>query len=200
MYILEKASILFMRNGVRSVTMDDLAKDLSMSKKTFYKYFKNKNELVVKILEIKIEEDKQFCEECIENAENAIDELIQMSKFISMMFHDVPSSVFYDLSKYHPEAWKLLHEHKNNYVRNQISQNIERGKREGLYREKLNKDIISTVYIASMDAVFDGQSFIKTKLNLGDILIEIIRFQIRGMVNHNGLEYLKERIKKEENV
>lgn len=189
-----------MKFGVKSVTMDDLAKHLGISKKTFYKYFNNKNDLVLNILQSKIEEDKRFCEDCIQKSENAIDELVLMSKFISSMFHDVPSSVFFDLKKYHTEAWRMLHEHKNNYVRSQISNNIDRGRKEGIYRENLKNDVISTAYIASMDAVFDGQSFAKTPYSLSEILLEIMRFQIRGMVNQNGLEYLKKRLKKEQNV
>lgn len=198
--IINNSSDLFMRFGVRAVTMDDLAKHLGVSKKTFYKYFKDKNDLVLHILNAKIEEDKKVCEACIVQSENAIDELIMISKFVSEMFKGVHSSVFYDLRKYHRGAWDVIHQHKNGFVKEQIRNNIERGLNENLYRKNINKDIVSTVYIASMDSVFDGVTYADTQLHLSEILLELIRFQIRGMVNENGLEYLKKRLKKEEHV
>lgn len=198
--IIYNSSDLFMRYGVKSVTMDDLAKHLGVSKKTFYKYFKDKNDLVLHILNAKIEEDVKVCEECIVQSENAIDELIMISKFISEMFKGVHSSVFYDLRKYHRTAWDVIHAHKNGFVKEQIRNNIERGLKENLYRKNINKDVVSTVYIAAMDSVFDGETYVDSSLHLSDILLELIRFQIRGMVNENGLKYLQERLKKEENV
>lgn len=198
--IINNSSDLFMRYGVKAVTMDDLAKHLGVSKKTFYKYFKDKNDLVLHILNAKIAEDKIVCKECIDSSENAIDELIMISKFVSEMFSGVHSSVFYDLRKYHRNAWDVIDDHKNGFVKKQIRNNIERGLEENLYRQNINKDVVSTVYIASMNSVFDGETFNDLKLNLSEILLELIRFQIRGMVNENGLNYLKERIKKEEHV
>jgi AcrR family transcriptional regulator len=198
--IINNSSTLFMRYGVKAVTMDDLAKHLGVSKKTFYKYFKDKNDLVLHILNAKIEEDKIVCRNCIDNSENAIDELIMISKFVSEMFKGVHSSVFYDLKKYHRSAWNVIDSHKNGFVKEQIRNNIERGLKESLYRKNINKDVVSSVYIASMNSVFDGESYSDIDLNLSEILLELIRFQIRGMVNENGLDYLKERIKKEEHV
>jgi len=94
----------------------------------------------------------------------------------------------------------IIHDHKNGFVKEQIRNNIDRGLKENLYRKNINKEIVSTVYMASMDSVFDGVTYANTKLHLSEILLELIRFQIRGMVNENGLEYLKERLKKEEYV
>lgn len=198
--IINNSSGLFMQFGVRAVTMDDLAKYLGVSKKTFYKYFKDKNDLVMQILKAKINEDTEVCKDCVVKSENAIDELIMISKFVSEMFKGVHSSVFYDLRKYHRNAWDIIHEHKNGFVKEQIRNNIDRGLKESLYRKNINKEIVSTVYMASMDSVFDGVTYANTKLHLSEILLELIRFQIRGMVNENGLEYLKERLKKEEYV
>lgn len=197
--IMEKAGEVFMRYGVKSVTMDDLAKSLGVSKKTIYKYFRDKNDLVKHIVKAKTELDKTVCETSKLEAVNAIDELILISKSVSDMFGQLHTSVFFDLKKYHRAAWDIMDAHKNDYVRDQIIDNIQRGISEGLYRKDLNSDIISTVYLTTMDAIFDGLTFNQSNMNLSIILIEVIRFQIRGMANDSGLSYLKERLKMEKN-
>lgn len=198
--IIEKASEIFMRFGIKSVTMDDLAKALGMSKKTIYKHFKDKKDLINKIVYSKTELDKFACENAKANSENAIDELIQISQFVSEMFGQVHSSVFYDLQKYHRKAWDIMENHKKNYVKQQIIQNIKRGISEGLYRENLNHEIVSSSYIATMDAIFEGEISMSKELKFSEILIEVTRFQIRGMANDKGLSYYKKSIKKEKNV
>lgn len=197
--IMEKAAAIFMCYGIKSVTMDDLAKSLGVSKKTIYKYFSDKNDLVKHIVKAKTEIDKTVCETCTVEAVNAIDELILISKAISEIFGQLHTSVFFDLKKYHRDAWDVMEAHKNNYVRDQIIENIKRGVSEGLYRKNLNSDVISIVYLTTMDAIFDGLTFNQSNLNLSTILTEVIRFQIRGMANDEGLSYLKERLKMEEN-
>ena len=197
--IMEKATEVFMRYGVKSVTMDDLAKSLGVSKKTIYKYYSDKNDLVKHIVKAKTQLDKTVCESSKLQAVNAIDELILISKSVSDMFGQLHTSVFFDLKKYHREAWDIMEAHKNDYVRDQIIDNIQRGISEGLYRKNLDSNIISTVYLTTMDAIFDGLSFNQSNINISTILIEVIRFQIRGMANDRGLSYLKERLKMEEN-
>lgn len=197
--IMEKATEVFMRYGIKSVTMDDLAKSLGVSKKTIYKYFSDKNDLVKHIVKAKTEIDKVVCETSKVEAVNAIDELILISKAVSELFGQLHTSVFFDLKKYHRDAWDIMEAHKNDYVRDQIIDNINRGISEGLYRKNLDSDIISTVYLTTMDAIFDGLTFNQSNINLSVILIEVIRFQIRGMANDRGLSYLKARLKTEEN-
>ncbi|MCC5924023.1 MAG: TetR/AcrR family transcriptional regulator [Crocinitomicaceae bacterium] len=198
--IAERSAELFMKSGIKSVTMDDLARHLGMSKKTIYKFFKDKKELVRTIIMLNVAEDKKVCLETEQTAENAIDQMILIAKFISSSFTAVHSSVFYDLQKYHKDAWDIMDEHKSVFVRSHIEKNIERGIQEGLYRSDIKSDIIAVAYIASMDTIFNGVSFRNKQYSVSDIFVEIIRFLIRGITNETGLEYLKKRIKQEKNV
>lgn len=193
--ILEKSAEVFMKFGVKAVTMDDLARELGVSKKTIYKYFDDKKELVKQIVIMKTELDKQLCIQAQRDSNNAIDELFMMSQFVQEMFGDVHTSVFFDLQKYFKEAWDIMETHKNTYVRSLIEENILRGIKEGFFREDLKADVIATAYFASMNVLFDGVSFASSGYSLSEIFIEIVRFQIRGMASEKGLEYLKEKIK-----
>lgn len=196
--ILEKSADTFRKLGIRAVSMDDLARNLGMSKKTIYKYFVDKDELVKEIIIEKTEADKKICENARENSVNAIDEMVRICEFISEMFNDLHSSVFYDLQKYHHGAWEIMECHKNEFVRNQIRSNVIRGIYEGIYRPNLNPEIISRAYIATMSSLFDSSNLITSGINFSTALNQVIRFQIRGLANENGLDYLKKRLKQDE--
>lgn len=193
--IIEKSAEMFLKHGIKSVTMDDLAKGLGVSKKTIYKYFDDKNDLITKIVQTQTKQDRLVCEQARCDSENAIDSLFNISEFVSNMLSNVHSSVFFDLQKYHREAWNVMEQHKHYFVKTQIKQNIQRGQDEGLYLQSLNPEVISSVYIATMDGLFDGETFNMDTHKFGEIFKEILHFQIRGLASDKGREYLKSRIK-----
>ena len=192
--IIDKSALLFLKNGIKSVTMDDLAKELGVSKKTIYKYFDDKNDLVKKIVEIRTSQDRLACEAARCDSENAIDALFKISTFVSEMMQNVHSSVFFDLQKYHRDAWEVMEEHKRNFVKSQIKENIERGQTEGLYNSTLNPEVISSIYISIMHGLFDGETFDFDAFRFQKIFDDIIYFQIRGIANEKGLSYLNNRL------
>lgn len=191
--IIENAAEMFLKHGIKSVTMDDLAKGLGVSKKTIYKYFDDKDDLITKIVKAKTTRDKMVCEAARVETDNAIEALFKISEFVSNMLSNVHSSVFFDLQKYHRDAWTVMEEHKHYFVKSQIKENILRGQREGFYRDSINPEVIASVYISTMDGLFDGQTFDMDSLNFGEIFNEIVGFQIRGLANDKGREYLKTR-------
>ena len=195
--ILHKAAQVYMRYGIRSVTMDDLARELGISKKTIYIYFKDKDEIIKEIINLKIEADKLNCEISRQDSTNAIDEMFEISQFIVETIKNINPSVFYDLQKYHPKAWELLENHKWSFVYSQILNNIQRGIAEGLYRDNMNPELIARMHLAKTNMVFSGELFPIDQYDIEDVFIELFRFQIRGMANEEGLKYLIKRLTKE---
>lgn len=195
--IIERASQVFMRLGIKSVTMDDVAREMSISKKTLYKYFKDKNELVNTIIELKLQMDEHACCVVKVEAENAIDELIRISQFVMENFQSVNPTVFHDLQKYHPESWAKVQEHKWGFIYKTMSANIDRGIKEGIYRDNINNDIISKLYVASTDLILEGKTFPWPEYKFHELYDEIIRFQIRGLANEKGINYLKTKLYQE---
>jgi AcrR family transcriptional regulator len=193
--IIEKSADIFLKHGIKSVTMDDLAKGLGVSKKTIYKYFDDKDDLITKILVAKTTKDRLVCESSRIQSQNAIDALFKISEFVSNMLSNVHSSVFFDLQKYHRDAWNVMEEHKHFFVKSQIKENVERGQKEGLYIKSLNPDIVASIYVATMDSLFDGRTFDMDNFRYGEIFNEIFAFQIRGMASDKGRQYLKTRNK-----
>jgi AcrR family transcriptional regulator len=188
--ILHGASAIFMRYGIKSVTMDDLARELSMSKKTIYQYFNDKNDLVDQIITAKTQEDKCECNLAKEESENAIDEMFKISKMIISKISTLNPTVFYDLQKYHPKAWNIMNEHRMDFVNESFLQNIKRGIEEGLYREDMNPEIIARMNVSMTDMIFNGKTFPNTIFKYEKVFEEMFRFQIHGMANEKGLKFL----------
>ncbi|MCR9171806.1 MAG: TetR/AcrR family transcriptional regulator [bacterium] len=192
--ILERASTVYMRLGIKSVTMDDLARELGISKKTIYKYFDDKSDLVRSIVRMKTEMDQALCMNCINQNGNAIDDLIQVSKLIAEHIGNVNPTVFHDVRKYHPDAWQVMENHRWGFVLNTIVNNIEKGQEEGIFRDDLNPQVIGRVYVSSMDTLFNPDIFPWPKFTFQEVYSEVIRYHIKGLVNDNGLEYLRQKI------
>ncbi|MFT5859293.1 MAG: AcrR family transcriptional regulator [Flavobacteriaceae bacterium] len=197
--LIERASAVFMKFGIKSVTMDDLSRELGISKKTFYKYFDDKNDLVYSTIDAKINMDKAACIACTVSTGNAIEALVSISRFVIEHFSKVNPTVFYDLKKHHPDAWKLMDQHRWEFVLENIHSNILKGIEEGLYRENLNSKIIARYYVASFDIIMDAEVYPWPEFKPDNIVAQIHRFQIRGMASDKGLLYIKENFNSEIN-
>ncbi len=191
---------IYMRLGIKSITMDEMARQLGVSKKTLYLYVKDKNELVEECVQIAQGEEIRQIDEISKSHENAIDELIEISKSVIDRLKNIHPSIFFDLQKYHPSALNLMQCHKDEFVRGCVVSNLEKGINQGLYRDNLNTAIISKMYLSIIDHVFLGELFDDDKTPLDVIYSEFFRYHIRGLANENGLEYLIELKKNNENL
>jgi len=157
--ILHHAAALFMRNGIKSVSMDDIAANMAMSKKTLYKWFANKDEMVHAVMEQHLGNTQRDCEHLPLQSASAIDELFQMMGWMKQQFADVHPSIFYDLEKFYPLTWQLWVRHKQEYILAQIIDNLRRGMAEELYRADLDVDVLARLRLAQIELQFDPDLF-----------------------------------------
>jgi AcrR family transcriptional regulator len=190
---------LFMKFGVKSLTMEDISRKLGISKKTLYQFVKDKKDLVNKGMSLCLEEEKTVLTKVSVESDHAIDELIGFTRFVNSRLSDMHASVIYDIKKYHSESWELMQEHKQYFVRNSILENSKRGINEGLYRENLNPEIITSLYMLMMDGFFYAEQTFGKNIRLEELHLEMIRYHVRGVANEKGLALLKETLNKEEN-
>ena len=190
--ILEKVGNVFMRYGIKSVTMDDMARELKISKKTLYKYVSDKNDLVCKVMSAHCEMDKIQFNEAIHSVDNAIDEIFAITKYVGEQVKQMHPSIHYDLEKYYPEAWEIFEDHQNNFIYDSVLQNINKGLEQKLYRKNLNSSIIAKIYSKKIDMIFNNEIFPSNKFKFADVHIEMVRYHLRGIVNDKGLKYLSE--------
>jgi TetR/AcrR family transcriptional regulator, cholesterol catabolism regulator len=195
-----QATDLFMKYGVRSVSMDDIANSLGMSKKTIYQFYADKDELVDAVVLHEIQHNEHCCELDRQGSENAIHELFMAMDMVVEMFHSMNPSLLYDLQKYHPKAFQKFHTHKNDYLFNVIRENLVRGIKEDLFRDDINIDIIARFRVELMMLPFNPEFQSKVKHNLAEIEEELILHYLFGLVNMKGykmiLTYKQERTKK----
>ena len=198
--IIANAIEVYMKYGIKSVTMDEMARQLGISKKTLYLYVKDKNDLVCQAM--KFAQTAEICmiEEIAKTYENAIDEMLATSRFIISRFNQIHPSIFFDLLKYHPDAMKIMNDHMNVFVHDCVSQNLNKGIKQGLYRKNLNIEFIATLYLAIINSVMNGDVFDETKFPMADVYREFFKYHLRGIANDNGLEYLIELKKNDENL
>jgi TetR/AcrR family transcriptional regulator, cholesterol catabolism regulator len=192
--ILQKVSELYFKYGIKSVTMDDVARELGISKKTLYEYFIDKNDLVSKFLEFHIKKIRCVFEEEKEDDGNAIDHLLFISKIMRNFLQEMNPSVHYDLQKYYPAIFKSLFEYKRNNMLDSVKQNIIRGMKEGVYRKDLNPEIIAHIYVNRVEGSMDAD-FLKTNdFTSSELFSEMFTYHIRGISSKKGIEYFEKQI------
>lgn len=184
--ILKGAEELFMRYGIRSVSMDNIASHLGVSKKTLYQYFKDKDEMVLSVAEEHINRDKIDLEEIAGSAKNAIEEMVKLSSCLRENFRDMNPSLLFDLQKYHHKAWEVWLNHKHNFIRNQIERSINQGKGEGYFRNEINTQVMAIMRLESIQMAFDPALFPMETYSLTEVQMEIFEHFIYGLFTEKG--------------
>ena len=186
--ILTTAEKLFLRYGLRSVTMDDLARKLGISKKTLYQYVENKMDLVQKIMMAHVEEEKALVEQARATSQDAVEEMFKVARHVIRELRELTPTFMYDLQKYYGNLWLLLQKTHLEYGQVLIQQNIERGIAEGVYRSDVDAEILSKIYVKSTFALVDEEVFPLKKYNKEALFVEFIKYHIHGLATSKGLE------------
>ncbi|MBA3970639.1 MAG: TetR/AcrR family transcriptional regulator [Bacteroidetes bacterium] len=184
--IVKGAEELFFKYGIKSITMDDIAKHLAVSKKTIYQYFADKNELVEILMTMRLKEDECEFQQIHQDSENMVVEFFNMMKHMGVMFAKINPIIFYDLQKYHPTAWKLFKEFKQDCMARMVESTIDRGIKEGLVRSDLNAKILSRLRIEQVEMGFDMEIFPPDKFKMLDVQIALIDHFLYGICTLKG--------------
>lgn len=168
--------------------MDDIAKHLSVSKKTIYQYFKDKKELVLCVMDNHLIEDEKLIAEITSSSRNSIDELFQISKHVKSVMMDMNPSVILDTQKYYPEAWKLFQKHEQDCILKSLIKNLNWGKEEGYYRNEINSEILAIARVAQIETGFDPVIYQSSKFSIVEVQLELLNHFIMGIVTSEGFK------------
>ncbi|UOE36517.1 TetR/AcrR family transcriptional regulator (plasmid) [Hymenobacter monticola] len=157
--ILQQAEVLFLRNGIKGVSMDDIAAALSMSKKTLYKAFANKDEIVQAAMTSHLHKVQGDCVRIGERAANAVQKMVLLSRWADSQFSEVHPSIIHDLRKFHPVTWALFREHQYTFILAQIIHNLRRGIAEGVFRANLDVGVLARLHLGQAELVFDPELY-----------------------------------------
>lgn len=185
--ILLQAKNLFMQYGTRSVSMDDIARNLGISKKTIYQYFEDKNSIVEKLHSYMIELDKKMIEHIHNHSKDAVEEVLKITQLKIQEIKQIKPVFIYDLKKYHQNVWDSHHNHHNLYVKTAILENLNRGIKEGLYHQDFNMEIIATLRVASFEGVATMLESLQ-KFDMSEVVSTMTAHFVKGLVTEKGLE------------
>ena len=187
--IIEGCEKLFRKFGIKSLSMDDIARELGMSKKTIYQYFSDKNDLVKKTFSAILTQNESRCTCIINETNNPVEEILLITRDVSQQMKGTNPSVFYDLRKYHPDAWQLFENHSNIFIYTQIKNNLIKGKAEGYYRNELNEDITARLYISLIQTISNPELFSNIDYDFSSVYNQMINYHFNGICSQKGREY-----------
>jgi TetR/AcrR family transcriptional regulator, cholesterol catabolism regulator len=193
--ILSKVRELYMKYGIKSITMDDVARELAISKKTLYQYVNDKEDLVGKFIDNEIARRHNDICKCFKVGYNAIEELFEISMFMNKMIRRMNSTTEHDLKKYYPAHYEKTLKARREGIYDYILVNLKKGISEGLYRKELNKEVIAKLYLwrsenAHLDELFTVEEFTSIKH-----FIELLTYHVRGIATDKGILVLEKKIK-----
>jgi AcrR family transcriptional regulator len=189
--IVQAALSQFHQLGIRSVSVDDLCSTLRISKKTFYQYFKKKEDLIEQII---LEVQKSFVNRCSrqERDKNSIDILIMNIKEIKRAIEKESFLFWHDLKKYYPALYSKYYDIQRDVVRKTFGENIRRGIEEGYYRQDLDVEMLSYFHTVQMRHTFESMIEDQQLFSLKRVVDFFIDMMVHLIVNEKGLRYLEE--------
>lgn len=196
--ILKKAGVVFLKYGFKSVTMDDIASELGISKKTIYKFYKNKEELV--------DEAACYFHENIHNTinnicamgYNAIQENYEIKKTFKDMFKNSDDSPMYQLEKYYPNTYKKIIYKEFSVFKECITNNLLKGIQENIYRKDINLELITKFYLSLMLSIHDANLYPYNKNTMNQMEMHVLEYHTRAIATEKGLQVLEEQLEKKE--
>jgi AcrR family transcriptional regulator len=184
--ILIGAEELFFKYGIKSITMDDIAKHLGISKKTIYQSYSDKNEIVETLMVQRMQTNECEFKQIAKESANVIEEVFAMMKHMGVMFSQMNPNLFYDMQKYHPGSWKLFKQFKENCIERMVEDSVKRGIEQGFVREDINTKIVARLRMAEVEMGFNPEAFPPDKFKIVDVQLALLDHFLHGICTIKG--------------
>jgi len=190
--IAETGFALFRQYGVRAITLDEIALQLGISKKTIYEHFTGKDELVTEVLRQRIHHIQQLFGDLTAQSKDAIEANLLMIQFLDGLFRNMNPVVVVDLQKYHPEAFQIYQDHMYGFVIDAMRRNLARGISEGLYREDIDQEIMARLRVESSNMCFKPGIFPKDHFEMSRVQRQLLEHFLFGIATEKGYRMIME--------
>ena len=190
--ILIKSYELFCRYGVKSMTMDEIARETGVSKKTVYQFFADKDALVLEVSEHHFQCDMKEITEMLVTAINPLDEIMLLTKHMRKNLTNINPTLLFDMKKFYPKAWDSWKAHKNTFIKEHIKNNINKGIEQGFYRDDVNVEILAIMRLEQIEMGCNPDIYSPDKFKIIDVQIAFINHFIRGIVTEKGYKMMEE--------
>jgi AcrR family transcriptional regulator len=192
--ILKSALHLFFNHVIKRVTMDDIAKDLGISKKTIYLFFKEKDDLINQLCEFEMLNQERYFADANKQAKDPIHEIFLISKKIEQMMHNINPVFFIDLKKFHPIAFERFQNFKQHCAYKNLLNNIKKGKEIGLYRADIDEEFTANYRMSQMDMLMFGNYFSFERISFNQthqLLLDLFVYSICTVKGHKLINNYK---------
>lgn len=176
----------FSRFGIKSVTMDQIAREAGMSKKTIYQEFSDKKQLVYETFSQELEANACKMTQIEDDVDGIIDHLIAFSKFIRERFTDMHPLILNEIKRYYPESWALFEKFKDEYALTNLENLLEKGKDRGYFRREINSRLLAMMRLEQISFLFDPAKFNPLRINLGELQFQIFEHFLYGIFTDKG--------------
>ncbi len=190
--IIEGGEDLFLQAGIKSVTMDDIARHLGMSKKTIYQFFRDKNELVIALVKKKLKEDEDQIADIMSRSANVIEEMINMMKCSEEIFSRINPIVIHDMQKYHPEAWAEFQRFKAEVLISTMEELLSKGIKQGYIRPDIDVRIIARMRVTQVEMGFNTAIFPMAEFNPWKVQVQFLEHFNYGICTLKGYKLLNQ--------
>jgi AcrR family transcriptional regulator len=194
--ILHKSAEMFLSLGFKSVTMDDIAAEMGVSKKTIYNHFSNKTELVKEVTSSVFEIVCNGIDLICLKDSNPIEELYEIKRFTMEYMKGEKTSPQHQLQKYYPKIYANLKKKQFDVMQECITENLSRGIKDGLYRDTIDVGFISRIYFHGVVGIKDIDLFPLKQFSLNKIMDFYLEYHLRGICSEKGIEILNKIINK----
>lgn len=194
--ILAKAADMFLTLGVKSVTMDEIAAGMGISKKTIYAHFPTKTKLIEATALFVFEQISEGIQQIRKEQKEAIEELFEIKDFACQNLKDEKSSPQYQLQKYYPKIYSMIREKQKHVLEGLTRENLQKGMKEGVYRKDLPLSFISRIYFMGILAIKDREEFSESEFSTNNLTEMHLEYHLRAIVTPAGLSKLETFINK----
>lgn len=185
--LIDKAEELFMRYGIRSVSMDDLVRELGISKKTLYQFIDNKSDLVRDIFVSRIERERNAIQQIRQQSASAIEGLVTVAQFVIKQLRLISPSLRYDLEKYYQPVHKEMEQLHFGFFLTFVEENLTRGIKEGLYRDSIDIPITARLFLGMALQLGHDDLFPVNEFPLEKLFRELFNYHLHSVVSQQGL-------------
>ena len=183
--ILVESQKLLWKYGVRTITMDDIARRLGISKKTIYQHFVDKEDIVYQVISHHLGNEMCEVDKLMEVAANPVEEMLLVSEMMRRHADAVNPSLLVDVQRYYPKAWAVFLEHKENRILKDITDSLKRGVEQKFYRTDIDLETMARLRVELIQLGFDDRVFPHTK----DVMVlqdQLLHHFVRGILTDAG--------------
>lgn len=184
----------FSRYGIKSVTMDQIAREAGMSKKTIYQEFSDKKQLVYETFSQELTANACKMMQIEDDVDGIIEHLIAFSKFLRERFTDMHPLILNEIKRFYPESWELFEKFKEEHALANLENLLEKGKALGYFRKEINSRLLAMMRLEQISFLFDPVKFNPVRINLGEMQFQIFEHFLYGIFTDRGRDAYEEKM------